>query len=412
VRVVPPRASQDGKDRQRFRRLLAAGGAVLAPMAGYTDAPFRRLAHAYGAAWAVTEMVSARALASGDRTGLAISAPYPGERDVVIQLFAADPDEAAAAAGRLVAAYAPAAIDLNMGCPVRKVRHKGCGVELLRDPSRAAAIVAAIDAAVPVPVTVKTRLGIDRVGAHEALAAVVEAGAAAVAIHGRTAHQKYAGEADWDAIAAVAAGLDVPVVGSGDVRDADAFARARARGLGVMVARGALGRPWLFRLLRGGPQPTPEEVAAVVWRHARDHVAWYGGERALPRLRGQLVAYAVEAWAALRAADGLAADGPDDAGAVEREAFHDGAAAARPRDLGDPRRGRDPLGLRDAAVRAPTLAALADAWAAATGIDPRDAAVAVHDPIRDDTGVGRAGVGFAAGFAQRPSHRRPGGSAS
>jgi tRNA-dihydrouridine synthase B len=390
---MPPR---DGKDRHRFRRLLDAGGAVLAPMAGYTDAPFRRLAHAYGAAWAVTEMVSARALAAGDRAGLAISAPYPGERDVVIQLFAADPDEAADAAGRLVAAYAPAAIDLNMGCPVRKVRHKGCGVELLRDPARAAAIVAAIDAAVPVPVTVKTRLGIDRVSAHEALAAVVEAGAAAAAIHGRTAHQKYDGEADWDAIAAVAAGIDVPVVGSGDVRDADAFARARARGLGVMVARGALGRPWLFRLLRGGPSPTPEEVTAVAWRHARDHVAWHGGERTLPRLRGQLVAYAVEAWTALRAADERAG----------------GGAGAQPRDLGDPRRGRDPLGLRDAVVRAPTLAALADAWVAATGIDPRGAAVAFHDPIRGDAGGGRPGVGFAAGSAPWPPHRRPGGSAS
>jgi tRNA-dihydrouridine synthase B len=390
VSAVPPRVDHGHKDRTRFVRLLAGGGAVLAPMAGYTDAPFRRLAHAFGAAWAVTEMVSARALALGDRGGLAISAPYPGERDVAIQLFAADPDEAATAAARLVAAYGPSAIDLNMGCPVRKVRHKGCGAELLRDPARAAAIVAAIDAAIDVPVTAKTRLGIDRVHAHEVVAAVVEAGAAAIAIHGRTAVQKYDGEADWDAIASIAAGVEVPVLGSGDVRDAAAFARARARGLGVMIARGALGRPWLFRELRGGPPPSPEEVTAVAWRHARDHVAWYGGERALPRLRGQLVAYALEAWSAMQAVAGLA---------VERqaEAVRDDVALHRP-VADDPRRARDPLGLRDALMQATTLTGVAEAWGRATGIDPRDAGVAALDPI-----LGRAGAALGPVASPHPA---------
>jgi nifR3 family TIM-barrel protein len=317
-----------------FATLLAAGGAVLAPMAGYTDAPFRRLARHYGAAWAVSEMVSARALALGDDAGLAISAPHPGERDVVLQIFSAEPAEAASAARRLFAAFAPAALDLNMGCPVRKVVQRGCGVELMRDPRRAAAIVGAIAAAAPVPVTVKTRLGLDRVVVREVVAAVVEAGAAAVAIHGRTAAQKYAGEADWDAIAEVAASVNVPVIGSGDVADAGAYRRARARGLGVMVARAALGRPWIFRELLGGAAPSPEEVVAVSWRHARDHVAWYGGERALPRLRGQLAAYA------------------------ER--------------LGV---GRGPF------VRVATLDDLAGAWRAAVDIDPREPRVAALDPF-------------------------------
>jgi len=319
-----------------FETLLAAGGAALAPMAGYTDAPFRRLARHYGAAWAVSEMVSARALALGDDTGLAISAPHPGERSVVLQLFAGDPAEAAAAARRLHAAFAPAAFDLNMGCPVRKVVQRGCGVELMRDPGRAAAIVAAIDAAVPVPVTVKTRLGLDRAAAREVVAAVVAAGAVAVAIHGRTAAQKYGGEADWDAIAEIAAAVDVPVIGSGDVADARDYQRARARGLGVMVARAALGRPWVFRELLGGGAPSPEEVVAVSWRHARDHVGWYGGERALPRLRVQLAAYA------------------------ER------------------------LGLdRGPFVRVAALDHLADAWRAGIGIDPADPRVAALDPFRD-----------------------------
>jgi tRNA-dihydrouridine synthase B len=310
--------------------LLAGGGAVLAPMAGFTDAPFRRLARAYGAAWAVSEMVSARALALGDDAGLAISAPHPGERNVVLQLFAGDPAEAERAALRLVDAFQPTALDLNMGCPVRKVVQRGCGVELMRDPARAAAIVAAIDAAVPVPVTVKTRLGIDRIAAHEVVAAVVEAGAVAVAIHGRTAEQKYGGEADWDAIAEVASAVAVPVLGSGDVADADGYRLARARGLGVMIARAALGRPWVFREVLGGRGPTVEEVVAVSWRHARDHVAWYGGEHALPRLRGQLAAYAAQAGAS-------------------REPF----------------------------VRVSRLDDVADAWRAGLGIDPR------HDDLRD-----------------------------
>ena len=337
VRQVDAGAAQAERGvggRAPLATLLAGGGAVLAPMAGFTDAPFRRLARAYGAAWAVSEMVSARALALGDDAGLAISAPHPGERNVVLQLFAGDPAEAASAALRLVDAFDPTALDLNMGCPVRKVVQRGCGVELMRDPARAAAIVAAIDGAVPVPVTVKTRLGIDRIAAREVVVAVVEAGAVAVAIHGRTAEQKYGGEADWDAIAEVASAVAVPVLGSGDVADADGYRQARARGLGVMIARAALGRPWVFREVLGGPGPTVEEVVAVSWRHARDHVAWYGGEHALPRLRGQLAAYAAQAGA-------------------RREPF----------------------------VRVTRLDDVAEAWCAGLGIDPRRDDVHDLDPF-------------------------------
>lgn len=330
---VPP-VTPGAKDHRRLRARLLGEGAALAPMAGHTDAPFRRLARAFGAAWAVTEMVSARALALGDTVGLQISAPFLGERDVAVQLFAADPSEAADAAARLVAAWAPAAIDLNMGCPVRKVLQRGCGADLLRDPARGAAIVAAIDAAVPVPVTVKTRLGYDRPAAVEVAQALAAAGAAAIAVHGRTAAQRYDGAADWDAIAEVAAAVDVPVVGSGDVGDRAAFQRARDLGLGVMIGRAALGRPWVFRELRGGPSPTLAELIAVSWRHARDHVAWYGGERALLRLRGQLAAYAAQAGAS-----------------------------------------RDPF------VRVASLADLAAAWCATTGLDPRDAALCALDPL-------------------------------
>jgi tRNA-dihydrouridine synthase B len=335
-----------------------AHGAVLAPMAGYTDAPFRRLASAFGAAWAVSEMVSARALAAGDPTGLAISAPFPGEEGVVVQLSASDPDDAARAAERVHATFAPTAIDLNMGCPAKKVHQKGCGADLMRDPQRAARIVRALCAAVPVPVTVKTRLGFEAVIVDEIADAVVEAGAALLAVHGRTAAQKYDGAADWAPIAALGARLGVPVIGSGDVRSAAEYARARAHGVGVMIARGALGRPWLFRELRGGAAPTRHEIAAIAYRHARDHVAWYGGEGALRRLRGQLAAYALA-----------------DARASAPEATEEAST--------DPRRdGRG--GLRDALVHVTTLGEVADAWAHFTGLDPRSDAVRAADPFRDD----------------------------
>lgn len=274
-----------------FADRLARGGAVLAPMAGFTDAPFRRLCRERGSAWAVTEMVSARALALGHERGIEIGAPYPGEPDLVIQLFAADPDEAAVAASLLQRRYRPSAFDLNMGCPVRKVVHKGCGVELMARPDLAARIVAAVRDATGLPVSAKMRLGKDGLQVHEAAGAVVAAGASLVAVHGRTGTQKYAGVADWSPIADLAARLDVPVVGSGDVIDAAGFARRRALGVGVMIARGALGRPWIFGEVRGEPTPSWPEAAATMLRHARLQADWYGEARGLRALRGHLARY-------------------------------------------------------------------------------------------------------------------------
>src|SRR6056297_3734106 len=244
-----------------FATRLAPGGAGLAPMAGYTDAPFRRLCREQGSAWAVTEMVSARALARGDQRSLLIGAPYPGEPDLVIQLFASDPGEAAAAALKLQERYTPVAFDLNMGCPVRKVVHKGCGVELMARPQLSRAIVAAVRDASGLPVSTKMRLGKDDVRLSEAAHAVVEGGASLVAVHGRTGAQKYEGAADWAPIVDLAARLPVPVVGSGDVTDASTFRSRRAQGVGVMIARGALGRPWIFAEVRGAPPPTWPEAA-------------------------------------------------------------------------------------------------------------------------------------------------------
>ena len=274
-----------------FADRLARGGAVLAPMAGYTDGPFRRLCREHGSAWAVTEMVSAKALARGDERTLRLAAPYRGEPDLVIQLFAADPDEAAAAAALLADRFDPLAFDLNMGCPVRKVANKGCGVELMGRPDLARRIVQAVRGATGRAVSVKMRLGRDMLEVDDAADAAVEGGAALVSVHGRTGAQRYEGRADWTPIAALAARLPVPVVGSGDVEDARGAEARRAQGPFVMVGRGALGRPWLFAELRGAAAPTWPEAAAVLLRHVRLQAAWYGEARGIRALRGHLARY-------------------------------------------------------------------------------------------------------------------------
>ena len=290
-----------------FTSKLLRGGAVLAPMAGFTDAPFRKLCREFGSAWAVTEMVSAKGLMQGGGRGLDISAPYAGESDLVIQIFGSEPEITAEAGALLVETYKPAALDLNMGCPVKKILDKGCGAELMRRPERAAAMVSALKRAVPVPVSVKMRLGYDQVNAPEVARALEAAGASALAVHGRTALQKYGGEADWEGIAEVAQEVKIPVIGSGDVATRAAFERYRALGLGVMVARAAVGRPWIFSDFRDEAalssgsdlglsvepslEPGLEKVAALAYRHAALHLAWYGEARGLAPLRGALLRY-------------------------------------------------------------------------------------------------------------------------
>lgn len=286
-----------------YTRKLAEGRAVLAPMAGFTDAPFRRLCRRFGSGWAVTEMVSAKALIQGEGRGLEIGAPYPDELDLVIQVFGGEPDIVAAGGRILFETYRPAALDLNMGCPVKKVTGKSCGSRLMQDPERAAAIVYELARAVPVPVSAKLRLGFDTVNVLEVALALQEAGAALVTIHGRTAAQKYSGEADWDKVAEVASHLKIPVVGSGDVSTKAQFERYRSLGLGVMVGRGALGRPWLFSSFRGEPEPSEKQKVALILEHARLSRNWYGSEHAVVKLRGQLLRYAdILQASALRAA--------------------------------------------------------------------------------------------------------------
>ncbi len=264
---------------------------VLAPMAGVTDAAYRRLCRSYGAGLYVSEMVSARALVEEDASSERRVSCGPDEAVRSVQLYGVDPAVVAAAVRLLVDEVGVHHVDLNMGCPSPKVTRRGGGAAL---PVRAglvgAIVAAAVRAAGDVPVTVKMRKGVD--DAHltclEAGRAARDAGAAAVALHARTAEQLYSGSADWAAIGTLVAALpDVPVLGNGDVWEAsDALAmRAQTGCAGVVVGRGCLGRPWLFRDLAdtfaGRPvQPPPllGEVVRVMREHVRLLVEHRGSE--------------------------------------------------------------------------------------------------------------------------------------
>ena len=280
-----------------YHKKLAEGGAILAPMAGYTDAPFRKLCRDFGSSWAVTEMVSAKGMVQGDLQGIEIGEPYPNEPDLVIQVFGGEADIVAKGGRIIYDHYAPKAIDLNMGCPVKKVTGKSCGSKLMQDPERAAEIVSALNAAVPVPVSAKMRLGYDKMNVIEVAQALEEAGAAVIAVHGRTAEQKYTGVANWEAIQAVAEAVSIPVIGSGDVQTKEQFENYSKLGLGVMIARGAMGKPWIFSQLSGAEEPSGEEIARIAYKHAQLHLNWYsdgsefGELRAMRHLRSQLLKY-------------------------------------------------------------------------------------------------------------------------
>lgn len=277
-----------------YQRKLAEKRAILAPMAGYTDAPFRKLCREFGSSWAVTEMVSAKGLVQGDLRGIEIGEPYAGEPDVVIQVFGGEPEIVAKGGRILYETYQPDALDLNMGCPVKKITGKSCGSKLMQDPERAAEIIRQLVQAVPIPVSAKMRLGYDLVNVLEVALALQEAGVSLIAIHGRTAEQKYAGEAKWEAIKEVAEQLETPVIGSGDVTTKAQFDRYQSWGLGVMIARGAMGRPWIFAELQGQNPPNQNEIAQIAYRHAELHCQWYAPQselHAMRALRSQLIYY-------------------------------------------------------------------------------------------------------------------------
>lgn len=270
--------------------VLFPHGLFLGPMAGYTDYAMRTVCREMGAEGLVTEMVSAKAVVFGDRKTIPLARVTGDELPCAVQLFGHEP-EVLAEAARIVAAgvgggVAPTMIDLNMGCPVHKIVSGGDGSALMRDPPLVERIVRAVRNAVRIPVTIKIRLGWDDAhrNAPEVARAAESGGADAVFVHGRTRTQFYAGAADYSGIGEVVRAVSLPVIGNGDVRDAESGARLlRESGCaGIMVGRGAVGNPFLFRtlaaLLAGVPLPT-SPTAAEKYAAAKRQLALAAGDK-------------------------------------------------------------------------------------------------------------------------------------
>ena len=298
--------------------------AALAPMAGVADRAYRLMCKRFGAAYTVSEMVSAKGICYSDRKTAERCTVTDGERPMAVQLFGSEPDFMAEAV-KIVLGYKPDIIDINMGCPVPKVIGTGAGSALMKDIGLAADITAAaVKAAGDVPVTVKIRSGwsADCVNSSEMAKALESAGAAAIAVHGRTRDQFYSGESDSNVIREVKRAVGIPVIGNGDVKDLDTCLKMY-EGTGcdmVMIGRGSYGNPFVFDEIAshfGGKEYTPPGVAekmSVMLEHirlileisekseelamheARKHAAWYmNGYYGSAKFRGrcyQLSSYA------------------------------------------------------------------------------------------------------------------------
>lgn len=273
----------------------------LAPMAGVTDLPFRRICARYGAGMTYSEMVSAKGLWYKDKKTASLMTIADDERPCAIQIFGSDPDIMGAVVDQVME-FHPDIIDINMGCPAPKIANNGDGSALMKNPKLMGEIVNAVAKVSPVPVTVKIRSGWDD-GSKNALecAKILETnGAAAIAVHGRTRQQFYSGKADWDIIREIKNVLSIPVIGNGDIWKAeDAKAMLDYTGCdAVMIARGAQGNPFIFKqtaeLLETGKItffPTPSQKAKQALEHTRMLVSDKGEERGIKEARKHIAWY-------------------------------------------------------------------------------------------------------------------------
>lgn len=274
--------------------------AFLAPMAGIADRAFRELCVQYGAAYTVTEMVSSKGLILGDRKSKELL-KIENEHPCAAQIFGDEPETMAQAAIKCLD-FKPDVIDINMGCPAPKVAMNGGGASLMKRPELAAEIVKAVNEAVPIPVTVKIRKGWDSESVNSVELAVLceKAGAAAIAVHGRTRQEMYSGSVDLDIIRKVKQAVSIPVIGNGDITDEQSAAiMLEKTGCdALMIGRGSLGNPWVFSKInayldecRVIPDPSVTQKMAVMLRHIERIIEYKGEYTAMREARHHAAYY-------------------------------------------------------------------------------------------------------------------------
>ncbi|MGN1420693.1 MAG: tRNA dihydrouridine synthase DusB [Eubacterium sp.] len=278
----------------------------LAPMAGVADRAFRELCVNYGAGYTVTEMVSSKGLTMGDKKSAELLTLGDKEGPAGAQIFGDDPEIMAQAAVKCLE-YHPNIIDINMGCPAPKVAMNGGGASLMKNPTLAGEIVKAVSSAVDIPVTVKIRKGWDEdnINAVELAQIAEKNGASAIAIHGRTRTQMYSGKVDYEIIARVKQAVDIPVIGNGDIIDEQSAAimLEKTNCDALMIGRGALGNPWLFRRInaylnecRVLPPVSVSEKMVVMLRHIKTLIDYKGEYTAMREARHHAGYYTKGLW--------------------------------------------------------------------------------------------------------------------
>ena len=269
---------------------------ILAPMAGFTDEPFRLICSKMGAGMVCMEMISAMAITYKNVKTFEMLRIHPEESIVSLQLFGHDP-QIMAEATKMIEEYPYDILDINMGCPVKKIVDNGEGSALMRDPVLAGNIIEAVVKASAKPVTIKIRSGFDEehINAVEMAHVAYESGAKAVAVHGRTRGQFYEGTADWEIIKKVKDSVSIPVIGSGDVSSIDTAnaMKAETGADGIMIGRAARGNPWIFKSLAEGKEykPTRAEICEMILNHLDLLVIAKDEYRALREMRSHAAFY-------------------------------------------------------------------------------------------------------------------------